>query len=403
MLERIDLNTNFDFKLKRIQSSAHPYKYCNCIKKQRGPHKLIYLFEGVSIIQLSKIFYAFGRTFLSLQRKNVDGVFKAVLEGMQQHAQSSDNTALLAATAMTTSQIAPDPSDGDMSLTDKLLMAASLSNIVVTGHPIIADKGILLKVGDGATNIGILLTVVGIVTDSMALHDAIQSGDRAGIATSSVSLSSGAIGLGMTTTSLALAAKGLSTASAAVSGAGVVVAGITYGVGGLVAHTEKQIARVKNSLAYLGVIIKTHETPIIAVANSDLLLLHSNTVFNHIDIRNNRITLGDVRVKKNNNLTENKNEDAFLDMIDGFDINKQPSFNFDLAHPTLVLPLTGTIQLTYEIGTTITSWRDRNDWELQRLRRLYTKTNGQFYFYWGSNSIKDFFVSGLKFFCIILS
>jgi hypothetical protein len=348
----------------------------------------------VSISQLSNIFYAFGRTFLDLQRKNVDGVFKAVLEGMQQHAQGSDNAVLLAATAMTTSQIAPDPSDSVMSLTDKLMMAVSMSNVVVTGHPIIADKGILLKVGNGATTIGILLTAVGIVTDSMALHDAIQSGDGAGIATSSVSLSSGAIGLGMTTSSLVLAGKGLAVSSAVVSSLGVVVAGISIGAVALTDINGKEIARVKNSLTFIGNIIRSHETPIIAMENNGMLVLNSITVFNHIDMRNNRITLGDVRVEKNNNRSKSKNdEDNFLDMVDGFDINKQPYFNFDVAHPTLLLPLTGTIELTYSLGTTIHSWSGRNDWELQRLRRLYTKTHGQFYFYWSLEAIKEIYVS----------
>jgi hypothetical protein len=251
-----------------------------------------------------------------------------VLSAVQRKSQGPGDAILMSARALLTSQSAS--TDGVVTTVDQLLMASSNNNIIKNGRPILTDKAILVGNGDNVVTVGTLIT--GFLRTINQLPDVVQRVDQAG----------------------AVHVVGLPVDS-------------SYS---------------KTLLTFFGKMILANEKPLFPVPNSDIILLSNLTVFEHIDMLNNRLTIGEILIQKNKGIDFSDALIGNLDAVDGFDIAKQSDFNFDEAHSTMVLPLTGTIDLRhFSAFQEWTLWNHRHDWELVRLRSLYDKTNGQFSFY----------------------
>lgn len=303
----------------------------------------------------------------------------ARLEASNQQNGGAHNPALQAIEAYVTSQQSNLPTT--MTTEQEMLLAASLTNIILSGQVIIAEKGILLSASKSITGLTMLLSLLGLVTDSIAIHSSIQEGDNAATAFNAVALTGSLVGLGMGSTSIILGFVGAATASTVVGVLALPVAAIAYGLSSFVGQVVSNRGRAEKAYDYLGHIVHNYENPLTWDEASKVLFPSFFTAFSHIDMKGNRLYLGDTFIRKNTpNLVFTE---GYLDLVDGFGINKSPAYQFDATRPTMILPLTGKVKLYYEDTYTSTAMAAYPNWQIQRLKQLKEKTNEQFSFHSG--------------------
>jgi TcdA/TcdB pore forming domain len=349
--------------------------------------------------QLDKpILLTLNRTLVSVARGSPESNLVAVLQGLQQNAQSQSNvdvSIMAASRAVASMQSAPTLGTA-RSFVDDLLLATSISSVVVSGHPIIATSGTLAQIGSLTTKLSLVLSFACVAGDSYSLYRSIQQGNRAGIASASVSLAGSAAGSGMGVTAIVLASKGAVVAPAVLGVFAVPLAGLTIGLSALVGTASSINQEVEACYKFFGNVIQSYDDPILTVSSQGVRILVGNnlTVFKHIDMRDNRVWFGDVLVRKNSasgiGITQ---RDGLLDVVTGFGFEKHSSFVFDESTPMMILPLTGNMELSYSTGQTFSNWNNGKSWQINRLNELYERMDREFSFYSGYVAIRKINVS----------